>query len=101
LRDCGGEGRAVVVTKWLDLGSGLTPDDPRLLALVSRDFRGLVADQAVASSGLTRHRYQAAAVHGLQGNDIGERNYRYLAEREYRRELRTSWLDPGVWTSSE
>jgi hypothetical protein len=101
LRDCGGEGRAVVVTKWLDLGSGLTPDDHRLLALASRDFHGLVADQAVASSGMTRHRYQAASGHEVQENDIRERNYRYLAEREYRRELSTSWLDPGVWTSSE
>jgi hypothetical protein len=88
------------VTKWLDLGSGLTPDYPRLLALVSRDLRGLhTIEPPVASPGLARHRYHAASGHKVQGNDIMERNYRYLAEREYQRELCTSWLDRGVWTS--
>jgi hypothetical protein len=101
LRDCGGEGRAVVVTKWLDLGSGLTHDDPRLLALASRDLRGLdTIESPVASPGLARRRYHAASVHEGQVSDITERNYRYLAEREYKRELSTSWLDSGVWTSS-
>jgi hypothetical protein len=101
LRGYDGKGRAVVVTRWSDLGSGLTPDDPRLLALVSRDLRRLAVNRAVASSGLTRHLYRAASEHEVQGEDITERNYRYLAEREYRHELRTSWLDRGVWTSSE
>ncbi|KAL3491022.1 hypothetical protein BJX62DRAFT_237623 [Aspergillus germanicus] len=101
LRDCGGEGRAVVVTKWLDLGSGLTHNDPRLLALVSRDLRGLdTIDPPVASPGVARRRYHAASGDEVQGSDITERNYRYLAEMEYKRELITSWLDRGVWTSS-
>ncbi|KAL2784443.1 hypothetical protein BJX66DRAFT_329995 [Aspergillus keveii] len=101
LWDCGGEGRAVVVTKWLDLGSGLTHDDPRLLALVSRDLGGLdTIEPPVANPGLARRRYHAASGDEVQGNDITERNYRYLAEREYKRELSTSWLDRGVWMSS-
>jgi hypothetical protein len=101
LRDCGGEGRAVVVTRWLDLGSGMTHDDPRLLALVSRDLRGLdTFESPIASPGLARRRYYAAEGHEGQVSDITERNYRYLAKRKYKLELSTSWLDRGVWTSS-
>ncbi|EHA18453.1 hypothetical protein ASPNIDRAFT_37944 [Aspergillus niger ATCC 1015] len=29
LRDCGGDGKAVVITKWLDLGAGMDIEDPK------------------------------------------------------------------------
>ena len=43
LRDFPGEGSALVITKWLDLGAGLTPYDPRWRAHVSYPRMGVRA----------------------------------------------------------
>ncbi|KAL3459489.1 hypothetical protein BJX64DRAFT_291158 [Aspergillus heterothallicus] len=93
LRDCGGEGRAVVITKWLDLGSGHACEDLRLRALVNNNV--ITRDRrAIPSKGQIRQRYEA------QGNDLTERNYLYLAKRRYRDALVKSSTGRGIWESN-
>lgn len=79
VKDLGGEGIALVITKWLDLGSGLTPTDPKWkahLPAVTRVER-LSPDEA----GDVRLRFESEP--GLSQDDLSRQNLSYLTSKRY------------------
>ncbi|KAL2852104.1 hypothetical protein BJY01DRAFT_100733 [Aspergillus pseudoustus] len=79
-----------MITQFLDMGSGLTSDDPKLQALISVDSGTRGSRRAFPSDGMIRRRYQA------QGNDFTERNHLCLSKKRYLREPNTHWARHGI-----
>ncbi|RDW86508.1 uncharacterized protein DSM5745_03150 [Aspergillus mulundensis] len=84
LHSCGADGRAVVVTKWVDLGSGLDIDDVKWKRVLSgSEKRYLVT----ASPGDVSRLFQDASRVSSRDSDPTERNRSFLMGEEYRRLL--------------
>ncbi|KAL4882170.1 hypothetical protein BJY04DRAFT_49708 [Aspergillus karnatakaensis] len=89
LRDCGPEGRAVVVTKWMDLGAGVDVDDPKWVRLV--DATGVVRAKGGKPDD-ARQLYQSTmTADQLLDSDPTHRNFLYLLGREYRESMKRVW----------
>ena len=82
--DTGSDGLAIVITKWLDLGSGLTPLDPkwRFHDLLTEEDDGL--DYAGDSE---RCRVDFEKEGGLTHHGITLRNASHLSEQQYRKTM--------------
>lgn len=90
--DTGSDGLAIVITKWLDLGSGLTPADQRW-----RFLTGLTQeDDGIDHAGdAERCRLEFEKEGGLKQQAITLRNASYLSQQDYRKTMNK--LSAGVW----
>ena len=91
--DTGSDGLAIVITKWLDLGSGLTPTDPKWMVLTATLVDGYdVNDHA---SEAERCRLDFEKGEGLTQQAITLRNASYLSDQRYK-QVMTKW-SCGDW----
>lgn len=90
--DTGSDGLAIVITKWLDLGSGLTPMDQkwRFLTGLSNEDDGI--DHAGDAE---RCRLELEKEGGLKQHAITLRNASYLSKQQYRKTMNK--ISAGVW----
>ena len=80
--DTGSDGLAIVITQWLDLGSGLTPMDRKWRVLTAALVDGYdVKDHA---SEAERYRLDFEKREGLAQQAITLRNASYLSDQRYK-----------------
>jgi hypothetical protein len=92
LRDCGPEGRAVVVTTWMDLGEGLDVDDPKWTRLVNVNVSDPRRPECVGIGVLARNLYQYSMTSDeVLDIDPTHRNFLYLLGRVYRSLMQRRW----------
>ena len=73
---------ALVITKWLDFGSGLSPNDPRWNTHYRRSCQGNMPVSA-SPIGSTRWRFETASGRGSE-EDLLNRNISYLSGNRFR-----------------
>ena len=90
--DTGSDGLAIVITKWLDLGSGLTPLDRKwtLLRELTQEDDG--TDHAGDAE---RCRPDFEKEEGLEQHAITLRNASYLSKQQYRKTMNK--VSAGAW----
>ncbi|KAL4878475.1 hypothetical protein BJY04DRAFT_221197 [Aspergillus karnatakaensis] len=91
LRACQDKGRAVVVTKWVDLGAGFDLDDPkwrRALSCPNWEERY----QVTTAPGDVARMFHGAGSIGSLDSVLTERNRAYLIGEQYRRSLHRNTL---------
>lgn len=88
IKDFGGEGLALVVTKWLDLGSGLTPMDTRWRVHIGRDRDAEIG--ALGEAGDVRMRFEREP--GLSLDSLSSQNASYLTAKRFMRAM-DRWND--------
>ncbi|GKZ86131.1 hypothetical protein AnigIFM56816_000982 [Aspergillus niger] len=83
LRDCGGDGKAVIITKWLDLGAGMDIEDPRWKKATLNSMIEPIYERAdaLSSTGEVRRLFCGTSD---QSSDPTPRNRSYLMARQYR-----------------
>lgn len=83
LRDCGGDGKAVIITKWLDLGAGMDIEDPKWKKATLNSMIEPTYERADArsSTGEVRRLFCGTSD---QSSDPTPRNRSYLMARRYR-----------------
>ncbi|GKZ92702.1 hypothetical protein AnigIFM59636_005440 [Aspergillus niger] len=83
LRDCGGDGKAVVITKWLDLGAGMDIEDPKWKKATFNSMIEPIYERAdaMSSTGEVRRLFCGTSD---QSSDLTPRNRSYLMARRYR-----------------
>ncbi|RAH44919.1 uncharacterized protein BO95DRAFT_390954 [Aspergillus brunneoviolaceus CBS 621.78] len=98
LEDCGKDGKAVIITKWLDLGAGLDLEDPKWKKKAAFERSGPWGglDSAMASSGEVRRLFCESSV---QESDPTRRNKSYLVGKRYRRAMCKSGWDFLYYTT--
>lgn len=79
IKDFGDEGLALVVTKWLDLGSGLTPMDTRWRVHLARDSDAEIG--ALGEVGDVRLRFESER--GLSQDALSCQNASYLSAKRF------------------
>ncbi|KAI4127532.1 MAG: hypothetical protein LQ347_004563 [Umbilicaria vellea] len=79
IKDFGDEGLALVVTKWLDLGSGLTPMDTRWRVHLGRDRDAEIG--ALGEAGIVRLRFESER--GLTQDALSCQNASYLRQKRF------------------
>ncbi|KAG6986568.1 hypothetical protein G7Y79_00077g099600 [Physcia stellaris] len=77
LKMLGDEGLALVITKWLDLGAGLTPTDIKWHYFRVDDRRRAIP----ATPGAARRRFEGEP--GLSQDELSARNAGYLIDKRY------------------
>ena len=82
--DTGSDGLAIVITKWLDLGSGLTPLDRKWRFLTSLSQENDGTDHVGDAE---RCRLDYEKEEGLEQHAITLRNASYLSKRKYRKTM--------------
>lgn len=90
--DTGSDGLAIIITKWLDLGSGLTPLDQRwrfLTDLTQED------DETDYAGDAERCRLEFEREKGLKQHAITLRNASHLSKQQYRKTMNE--ISAGVW----
>ncbi|KAL2866125.1 uncharacterized protein BJX67DRAFT_148313 [Aspergillus lucknowensis] len=101
LRDCGTDGKAVVITTWMDLGSRSDVEDLKWNTLVNagggRDIVRPNPWEIPRRPGMHRRRFQTAPCTPPQDEDRTECNRLYLRERMYRRVMYSSPATDGFW----
>ena len=90
--DTGSDGLAIVITKWLDLGSGLTPLDQRWRFRTEQTPEDDEADHAGDAE---RCRLEFEKGGGLKQHAITLRNASYLSKQQYRQTMNE--LSAGIW----
>lgn len=95
-RDCGADGRAIVLTRWWDLEGGLDRKDPQWKMYNRCLLLGEVA--LVRGSGRVRRCFEASGEE--EGSDgTTERNEKYLQGKQYKTKMYPTrswrWLTPG------
>ncbi|KKK14777.1 hypothetical protein AOCH_004187 [Aspergillus ochraceoroseus] len=85
LRDCGTDGKAVLVTKWLDLGAGLGFNDPKWKRIIPDILEYRERRQLITSSGDIGRLFRDASCIEGQASNPTERNQSYLMGKRYRR----------------
>ena len=90
--DTGSDGLAIVITKWLDLGSGLTPLDQRWRFRTELTHEDDGADHAGDAE---RCRLEFEKAGGLNQHVITLRNASYLSKQQYRQTMNK--ISAGVW----
>ena len=88
----GSNGPAIVITKWLDLGSGLTPLDPKWKFHTELTQENDGADHA-SDAESCRLKFEEAE--GLEQHAITLRNASYLSREQYRKTMNKIYA--GVW----
>ena len=88
--DTGSDGLAIVTTKWLDLGSGLTPLDRKW-----RLHTGLTRGSDDHTGDVERCRLEFEKEERLKQHAITLRNASYLSEQQYRKTINK--INAGVW----
>ena len=88
----GNDGLAIVITKWLDLGSGLTPLDPKWRFLSEYAPR---ADGIDHAGDAERCRLDFEKEEGLKHHGITLRNASYLSKKQFRKTMNETYT--GVW----
>lgn len=90
--DTGSDGLTIVITKWLDLGSGLTPLDQkwRFLTELTRED-----DRTDHAGDAERCRLEFEKEEGLKQHAITLRNASYLSKQQYRKTMNK--ISAGVW----
>ncbi|RAK75713.1 uncharacterized protein BO72DRAFT_157978 [Aspergillus fijiensis CBS 313.89] len=98
LEDCGKDGKAVIITKWLDLGAGMDLEDPKWKKKATSEYPGPRGglDPAMASSGEVRRLFCESSV---QESDPTRRNKSYLVGKRYRRAMCKSGWDFLYYTT--
>ncbi|OJJ06237.1 hypothetical protein ASPVEDRAFT_315774 [Aspergillus versicolor CBS 583.65] len=84
IRDCGTDGTAVVITKWLDMGAGLDINDPKWQQKITCDISGC-GWETKGSGDLSRLFRDAADPAQRDNTDPTDRNQAYLVRRQRRR----------------
>jgi hypothetical protein len=79
IKDFGDEGLALVITKWLDLGSGLTPMDTRWRVHLARDKAAELG--ALGEAGDVRLRFESEP--GLSQDSLSCQNASYLISKRF------------------
>jgi hypothetical protein len=92
IRECGDRALALVITKWLDLGSGLTPKDPRWRAHLGWD-EGAEID-AFRRPGEIRRRFEKE--HELSQDALSRLNESYLVARNFKTRM-VCWPKNKTW----
>lgn len=79
---------ALVITKWMDIGSGLTPDDPRWRSKLPSYIFALNSDapDAFGLVGYSRSRFENAPG-GQSEETLLSRNLSYLSGKKYKAEM--------------
>ena len=90
--DTGSDGLAIVITKWLDLGSGLTPLDQRWRLFTEFPHED---DGANHADDADRCRLEFEKGGGLKQHVITLRNASYLSKQQYRQTMNN--ISAGVW----
>ncbi|PYI25561.1 hypothetical protein BP00DRAFT_358167 [Aspergillus indologenus CBS 114.80] len=91
LEDCGKDGKAVIITKWLDLGAGMDLEDPKWKKKADFDLSGPRGGlhPTMASSGEVRRLFCESSD---RESDPTPRNKSYLVGKQYRRTMyKSSW----------
>ncbi|KAI9036107.1 uncharacterized protein KD926_002439 [Aspergillus affinis] len=86
LRDVGPGDACLVLTKWMDLGPGLSPEDPRWLCHLSTIPRVSLADDELVSdpqARFERDSIQATKADALSDEEMFNRNMSLLRRHEY------------------
>ena len=92
--DTGSDGLAIVITKWLDLGSGLTPLDPRWR--FHKGLTGLRQDDGIDHArDAERCRVEFEKEGGLKQHAVTLRNASYLSKQQYRKTMNR--ISARVW----
>lgn len=94
ISDLVGDSLSIVVTKWLDLGSGVTPMDPKWMRLASRFHDGEGRDEEKREAEQCRADFENAE-QPMQ-TTVTLRMASYLNEQRYKTTM--SCLSHGVWT---
>ena len=90
--DTGSDGLAIVITRWLDLGSGLTPSDPKWRF----HTESVGQDDGIDHAGnAERCRLEFEKEEGLGHHAITLRNASYLSQQQYRKAMNK--VSEGVW----
>ena len=90
--DTGSDGLAIVITNWLDLGSGLTPLDQKWRVLMGRTLGDDGTDHAGDAE---KCRLKFEKEEGLKQHAITLRNASYLSQQQYRKTMNKIFA--GVW----
>lgn len=90
---CGGEGPALVITKWLDLGTGLIPNCDRWRNHLGANPLPETGALHVESAGDVRSRFDDRA--GLSLDSLTRQNESYLADGRFMEEM--DWWDQKTW----
>ena len=90
--DTGSDGLAIVITEWLDLGSGLTPLDQKWSLHTEPWLAGDATDHAGDAE---RCRLEFEKEEGLKQQAITLRNASYLSQQQYRKTMKET--SAGVW----
>ena len=90
--DTGSDGLAIVITRWLDLGSGLTPLDQKW-KLHTNPW--LASDRTDRAGDAERCRLEFEKEEGLKQQDITLRNASYLSKQQYRKTMNKRYA--GAW----
>ena len=91
--DTGSDGLAIVITKWLDLGSGLTPMDPKWRVLTAAVVDGDYGNDHASEA--ERCRLDFEKEEGLTQQAITLRNASYLSDQRYKDTMSKSFC--GEW----
>ena len=90
--DIGSDGLAIVITRWLDLGSGLTPLDQKWKLHTNL---WLASDRTDRAGDAERCRLDFEKEEGLKQQAITLRNASYLNQQQYRKTM--NYMYAGVW----
>ena len=93
LRDFPGEGSALVITKWLDLGAGLTPYDPKWRAHISYPRMGPTT--FLSNAGDVRACFEGECQPGRSQDALSDLNAWYLSRERFRKVM-YPWRR-GIW----
>lgn len=88
------DGLAIVITKWLDLGSGLTPMDPKWRILASAFQDGENRNEQVSEAEKCKTDFEKEE--GMMQQAVTLRNASYLSDQRYKNTM-SKWLF-GEWT---
>lgn len=88
IKEVGNEGTALVITKWLDLGPGLTPMDTTWRVHLARDRDAEIGKSRKA--GAIRLRFESEP--GLSQNSLSHQNASYLIEKRFKGAM-DHWYD--------
>lgn len=78
-KELGDQGLALVITKWLDLGPGLTPKDTRWRVHIARDKAAEIG--RLGHAGDIRLRFESEP--GLSQDSLSRRNASYLTDKRF------------------
>lgn len=91
-----------VMTRWIDLGSGVDPYDPRLTVHARWITYGARTHLDPSDTEISpRAAFEEASANGNSFEDARSRNLTYLQDGNYRKFMKPYWFIPFTWYSWE